>query len=163
MKMKKIIAIIFAMVGILSSGAVETLASPLVVEKGSSNPFAFFNIGSFSGDNLLSPLSIPEAVTCLRFPGKSFNTGILVAGFGQFLGAPSNAFIPGGTAHTDRRRLLPAKPVRHPWCPRLRWRSDVHQPAAYACTEFAPGVSFTREAPFTMTGQLVLGRLGLRT
>ena len=42
MKIKQIIAIILAGVGMLSAGAAETLATPLLVEQG-----GFFTIGAF--------------------------------------------------------------------------------------------------------------------
>ena len=43
--------------------------------------------------------------------------------------------------------------------PRLWWHSEIHQPADSDSTESSP--SFTAEAPFTMTGQLVIGQVGL--
>lgn len=86
MKMKKIIAIIFAMVGILSSGAAETRASPLVVDEGFFQSFAFFNIGTFSGDNFAVSNVNTGGGSLSAFPGQPFDTGILVAGFGHFSG-----------------------------------------------------------------------------
>ena len=51
MKTKKIIAIVFALIGILFSGAAEIRASPLVADEGFFESFAFFNTGTFSGDS----------------------------------------------------------------------------------------------------------------
>ena len=77
MKTKKIVAIVVALVGVLSAGAAETLAAPLVVEQGVFFNSFFFadgtNDGSFSGDNFA--VSIFAIGTGVGFE-EVFTTGI---------------------------------------------------------------------------------------
>jgi len=161
MKMKKIMAIIFGMVGILSSGAAETRASPLVVDEGFFQSFAFFNIGTFSGDNFAVSNVNTGGGNLSAFPGQPFDTGILVAGFGHFSGAPPNAFIPGGTGTVQIGNVsCQLSPVVIPGAPDCGGVLTFINPPITLPPNLTPGVSFTGEAPFTMTGQLVLGQMG---
>ena len=62
------------------------MPSPLVVDEGFFQSFAFFNIGKFSGDNFAVSNVDPGGGNLSAFPGQPFDTGILVAGFGNFRG-----------------------------------------------------------------------------
>ena len=77
MKTKKIVAIVVALVGVLSAGAAETLAAPLVVEQGLFFNSFFFadgtNDGFFSGDDFA--VSIFSVGTGVGFE-QVFTTGI---------------------------------------------------------------------------------------
>ncbi len=147
MKMKKIGAIVVALVGVLSAGAAETLAAPLVVEQG-----GFFNSffvdsgqngGAFSGDNFA--VSIFAVGTGVGFE-QVFTTGIYDVAFERgslYLGGTIQVGDVSCQSHPD-----PAGPA----CSgTLRF---ISQPLT-----LIPDI--VHEAPFTMTGQLVLGRLGL--
>ena len=145
--MKKIVAIILGLVGLLSAGAAETLAAPLVVEQGVFANSAFFgdgrNDGAFSGDNFA--VSIFATGTGVGF-GEVFTTGIWDVAFergSNFLGGTIQVGDVSCQSHPD-----PAGPA----CSgTLRF---ISQPLT-----LVPNI--VHEAPFTMTGQLVLGRLGL--
>ena len=88
MKIKQIIAIILAGVGMLSAGAAETRADPLLVTQGFFQTFQFTNHGTFSGDNFAVSDINTAGGNFSAFPGQVFDTGIIVAGFGQVSGAP---------------------------------------------------------------------------
>lgn len=145
--MKKIVAISLTLIGILSAGATETLATPLVVEQGFFFNSAFFgdgqNSGAFSGDNFA--VSIFATGTGVGF-GEVFTTGIWDVAFergSNFLGGTIQVGDVSCQSHPD-----PAGPA----CSgTLRF---ISQPLT-----LVPNI--VHEAPFTMTGQLVLGRLGL--
>jgi len=158
MKMKKNIAIILGVVGILSGGAAETLAAPLVVEQGSYVTFGSFCCGgilssdgaTFSGDNFaVSNLGTHES----NFFEQVFITGILDVRFGSLGPAGSHGTIQVGDVSCDVT-FSPSPGV--PNCgAALRF---VHSPIAIIPPN--PQGS-SAQAPFTMTGQLVLGRSGL--
>jgi hypothetical protein len=147
MKVKKTIAIILGLVGILSACATETLAAPLVVEQGVFANSFFFDLGrndgAFSGDNFA--VSIFAVGTGVGF-GEVFTTGIWDVVFergSNFLGGTIQVGDVSCQSHPD-----PAGPA----CSgTLRF---ISQPLT-----LVPDI--VHEAPFTMTGQLVLGRLGL--
>jgi hypothetical protein len=149
-KMKKLIATILALVGILSAGAAETLAAPLVVEQGGFfNSLGLFDIqnrGAFSGDNFA--VSIVAVGTGVGFE-QVFTTGIYDVAFER----GSNFF--GGTIQVGDVSCQSHPDPAGPDCSgTLRF---INQPLPFV-PEFPP---VPHEAPFTMTGQLVLGRLGL--
>ena len=146
MKVKKTIAIILGLVGILSAGATETLAAPLVVEQGVFANSFFFDLGrndgAFSGDNFA--VSIFAVGTGVGF-GEVFTTGIWDVVFergSNFLGGTIQV---GDVSCQSHPGPGPASSGT------LRF---VSQPLT-----LVPDIP--HEAPFTMTGQLVLGRLGL--
>ena len=144
--MKKIVAISLTLIGILSAGAAETLAAPLVVEQGVFANSAFFgdgrNDGAFSGDNFA--VSIFATGTGVGF-GEVFTTGIWDVAFER-----GSHFL-GGTIQVGDASCQ-TFPDTGPACSgTLRF---VSQPLT-----LVPNI--VHEAPFTMTGQLVLGRLGL--
>jgi len=146
MKVKKTIAIILGLVGILSAGATETLAAPLVVEQGGFFSSIFLgsgqNNGDFSGDNF----AVTIFATGTGVFGGVFTTGIWDVVFergSNFLGGTIQVGDVSCQSHPD-----PAGPA----CSgTLRF---ISQPLT-----LVPDI--VHEAPFTMTGQLVLGRLGL--
>jgi hypothetical protein len=147
MKTKKIVAIVVALVAVLSAGAAETLAAPLVVEQGFFFNSIFLgsgqNNGAFSGDNFA--VSIFATGTGVGF-GEVFTTGIWDVAFergSNFLGGTIQVGDVSCQSHPE-----PAGPA----CSgTLRF---ISQPLT-----LIPDI--VHEAPFTMTGQLVLGRLGL--
>ena len=146
MKVKKTIAIILGLVGILSAGATETLAAPLVVEQGVFANSFFFDLGrndgAFSGDNFA--VSIFAVGTGVGF-GEVFTTGIYDVAFER------GSLYLGGTIQVGDVSCQ-SHPGPGPACSgTLRF---VSQPLT-----LVPDIP--HEAPFTMTGQLVLGRLGL--
>ena len=150
MKIKQIIAIILAGVGMLSAGAAETLATPLLVEQGGffnlSGPGTFQNGGAFSGDNFA--VSIFASGTGVGFE-QVFTTGIYDVAFER--GSPYF----GGTIEVGDVSCQSHPDPAGPDCSgTLRF---INQPLGFV-PEFPP---VPHEAPFTMTGQLVLGRLGL--
>ena len=148
MKMKKIIAIILAGVGILSAGAAETLATPLVVEQGGFFNSSFFgsgqNNGAFSGDNFA--VSIFATGTGVGFE-QVFTTGIYDVAFER-----GSNFL-GGTIQVGdvSCQTHPSNGIGPDCSGTLRF---ISQPLT-----LVPDIP--HQAPFTMTGQLVLGRLGL--
>jgi len=158
MKTKKIVAIGVALVGVLSAGAAETLAAPLVVEQGFYSTFGSFCCGgtlssdeaTFSGDNFaVSNLGTHES----NFFEQVFITGILDVRFGSLGPAGSHGTIQVGDVSCDVT-FSPSPGV--PDCgAALRF---VHSPITIPPTN---PQGFSGQAPFTMTGQLVLGRLGL--
>ena len=147
--MKKIVAISLTLVGILSAGATETLAAPLVVEQGGFFSSIFLgsgqNNGDFSGDNF----AVTIFATGTGVFGEVFTTGIWDVVFER----GSNYL--GGTIQVGDVSCQ-----SHPYPP---------DPAGPACSGTLRFISqpltlvpdIVHEAPFTMTGQLVLGRLGL--
>jgi hypothetical protein len=149
--MKKIIAVILGVVGILSAGAAEALAIPLVVEQGGFfNSVGFFEImngAAFSGNNFA--VSIFAVGTGVGGFEQVFTTGIYDVAFergSHFLGGRIQVADVSCESHPD-----PDGPA----CSgNLRL---INQPLPFVA-EFPP---VPHEAPFTMTGQLVLGRLGL--
>ena len=147
MKIKQIIAIILAGVGMLSAGAAETLATPLLVEQGGffnlSGPGTFQNGGAFSGDNFA--VSIFAVGTGVAFE-EVFTTGIYDVAFER----GSNSF--GGTIQVGDVSCQSHPGLAGPDCSgTLRF---ISQPLT-----LVPDI--LHEAPFTMTGQLVLGQVGL--
>ena len=144
--MKKIVAISLILIGILSAGAAETLAAPLVIEQGVFSNAIFFgtgrNDGAFSGDNFA--VSIFATGTGVGF-GEVFTTGIWDVAFER-----GSNFL-GGTIQVGEVSCQ-TFPGTGPACSgTLRF---ISQPLT-----LVPNI--VHEAPFTMTGQLVLGRLGL--
>ena len=154
MKMKKIIAITLAVVGILSTGAAETRADSFVVKQGFYQTSQTAKLGTFSGDNFALDYNVGGGIFLGDAYVMFFETGTLVAGLGNWTPPPSvpdvffgNAFgtIQVGNVSCDLRG------------PRMWWLSDVHQPADGSTST---GRFFSGEAPFTMTGKLVLGPMG---
>jgi len=151
MKMKKTIAIILGVVGILSAGVAETHATPLVVEQGgffnSVGNFDIQNSAAFSGDNFA--VSIFAVGTGVGGFEQVFTTGIYDVAFERgslFLGGRIQVGDVSCESHPD---------PNGPACSgNLRL---INQPLPFVA-EFPP---VPHEAPFTMTGQLVLGRVGL--
>ena len=146
MKVKKTIAIILGLVGILSAGATETLAAPLVVEQGGFFSSIFLgsgqNNGDFSGDNF----AVTIFATGTGVFGEVFTTGIWDVVFergSNFLGGTIQVGDVSCQSHPD--------PTGPACSGTLRF---VSQPLTLVPDTL-------HEAPFTMTGQLVLGRLGL--
>jgi hypothetical protein len=157
MKMKKMIAIILAGVGILSVGAAETRADPLLVTQGFFQTFQFFNQGTFSGDNFAVSDINTAGGNFSAFPGQVFDTGIIVAGFGHVSGAPPSAFVPAGTGTIQvgnvSCQMIPIFDPTVPDCGGVM--TFINSPIPIP-PNLQPGDPFTAEAPFTMTGQLVL-------
>jgi hypothetical protein len=161
MKMKKIMGITFAMVGILSSAAAETRASPLVVDEGFFQAFAFFNIGTFSGDGFAASNVNTVGGSLSAFPTQPFDTGIVVAGFGHFSGAPPNVFFAGGTGTIQIGNVsCQLSPFIIPGMPDCGGVLTFINTPITLPPNLTPGMSFTADAPFTATGQLVVGQMG---
>ena len=147
--MKKIVGISLTLIGIFSAGAAETLAAPLVVEQGGFFNSCFLvsglNNGDFSGDNF----AVTIFATGTGVFGEVFTTGIWDVVFER-----GSNFL-GGTIQVGDDSCQ-----THPYPP---------DPAGPACSGNLRFISqplplvpnIVHEAPFTMTGQLVLGRLGL--
>ena len=143
--MKKIVAISLTLIGILSAGAAETLAAPLVVEQGGFFSSIFLgsgqNNGDFSGDNF--------AVTIFA-TGTGVFGGLFTTGIWDVVFERGSNFL-GGTIQVGDVSCQ-TFPGTGPACSgTLRF---ISQPLT-----LVPNI--VHEAPFTMTGQLVLGRLGL--
>jgi len=150
MKRKQIIAIILVGVGMLSAGAAETLATPLLVEQGgffnSDGISTIENRGAFSGDNFA--VSIFDFGTGVGFQ-EVFTTGIYDVAFerGPFFGGFGGTIQVGDVSCQTFGGVLGG-----PDCSgTLRF---ISQPLTLVPDIF-------HEAPFTMTGQLVLGQVGL--
>jgi PEP-CTERM motif len=162
MKMKKVIAIILAGVGILSAGAAETRADSFVIEQGFFETRGFSQIGTFSGEDVLvSDISTPGG----NFRGQVFDTaqrpshrGTLVAGFGRFPGADGSTLPGSGTIEVGdvNCELIPPAAPAGPACGGTL--TFINSPITIGPPNL-PGGSFAGEAPFTMTGQLVLANL----
>jgi PEP-CTERM motif-containing protein len=147
--MKKIVGISLTLIGIFSAGAAETLAAPLVVEQGGFFSSIFLgsgqNNGDFSGDNF--------AVTIFA-TGTGVFGGLFTTGIWDVVFERGSNFL-GGTIQVGDDSCQ-----THPYPP---------DPAGPACSGNLRFISqplplvpnIVHEAPFTMTGQLVLGRLGL--
>ena len=129
---------------ILASSA-ETLAAPLVVEQGFYQTTAFAQTGTFSGVDFAVSLNIGGGF----FSTPSFNTGTFHVAFGTGAGAlsgPGTIQVDGVSCGT---LFLPGAPD----C-----RGDltfIYQP------NLLPTFNTTGEAPFTMTGQLIVGQSNL--
>ena len=158
MKIKKIIAIILAGVGMLSAGAAETLATPLIVEQGqygfaggkALTPtgflFALFDDATFSGDGFaVSHLFNRDPNEINNIFDAVFMTGVLDRQFG--LGASG---IGGGTIQVGDVSCQIG----------LAFAADCGATLSFVHTPL-PAEFLSHEAPFTMTGQLVLGQVGL--
>ena len=157
MKMKKMIAIILAGVGILSVGAAETRAEPLLVTQGFFQTLQFFNHGTFSGDNFAVSDINTAGGNFSAFPGQVFDTGIIVAGFGHVSGAPPSAFVPPGTGTIQVGNVsCQMSPISDPTPPDCGGVMTFINSPIPIPPNLQPGDPFTAEAPFTMTGQLVL-------
>jgi PEP-CTERM motif len=147
MKMQKIIAIILAVVGILSTGAAETRADSFVIKQGFYENSFNHQAATFSGDNF--------AVDYFLGGGNfSVETGTLVALFGQWTPPPAIPPVFGfgsgfGTIHVSDVSC----DVGAPECG--GFLTFTHSPIVVP-----PHEVFSGEAPFTMTGTLVLGQLG---
>ncbi len=156
MRMKRIIAIILTGVGILSAGATETRADPFVVKQGFYESTQNFQQATFSGDNFAVDYFLAGGI----FGGPDFfDTGILVAGFGNWTPpppVPDVFFASGnGTVQVGDVSCQVADFDPLPDCGGFLTFTNppMGQPP--------PGVVFADEAPFTMTGKLVLGQMGL--
>jgi hypothetical protein len=157
--MKKIIAIILAGVGILSAGAAETRADTLVIEQGFFQTFQFSQNGTFSGDNVLVSNINTAGGNFSAFPGQVFDTGILVAGFGDWMAPPPFQCCSGfGTIEVDNVPCVLIPSFVDPAAPDCGGRLTFINPPITLGPPNLPDGSFAGEAPFTMTGQLVLGR-----
>jgi len=128
---------------ILASSA-ETLAAPLVVEQGFYQTTAFFQAGTFSGDDFaVSNLNIGGGF----FSVGPFNTGTFNVQFG------TSTFSGSGTIQVDGASCTP---FFLPGAPDCRGAlTFMYQP------NLLPTFPSTGESPFTMTGQLVVGQLNL--
>ena len=159
MRIKQTIAIILAGVGMLSAGAAETRADPLLVTQGFFQTFQFTNQGTFSGDNFAVSDIDTAGGNFSAFPGQVFDTGIIVAGFGHVSGAPPSAFIPQGTGTIQVGNVsCQMIPIFDPTLPDCGGVMTFINPPIPIPPNLQPG-PFTAEAPFTMTGQLVLQNL----
>jgi len=157
MKRKQIIAIILAGVAMLSAGAAETLATPLLVEQGFYHTTADFLGGTtnvddatFSGDNFaVSNLGNHES----NYFEQVFITGILEVGFGVL----SSSIASHGTIQVGDvscQAVTDNVVLGLPVCgAALRF---VHAPLTVPPTHPPQAAIFVSEAPFTMMGQLVL-------
>jgi len=156
MKMK-MIALTLAGLGILSVGAAETRADPLLVTQGFFQTFQFFNQGTFSGDNFAVSDINTAGGNFSAFPGQVFDTGIIVAGFGHVSGAPPSAFVPAGTGTIKVGNVsCQMIPIFDPTLPACGGVMTFINPPIPIPPNLQSGDPFTAEAPFTMTGQLVL-------
>ena len=149
MKMK-IIAIILAVVGILSTGAAETRADSFVVKQGFYETTNFFQNATFSGDNFAVDYSLGGGIG-VEGPGL-FEEGILVAAFGNWTPpppVPAVFFGSGdGTIQVGDVSCQVASFDDQPDCG--GFLTFTNPPLGL----LPPGF-FTTEAPFTMTGKLV--------
>ena len=160
MRIKQTIAIILAGVGMLSAGAAETRADPLLVTQGFFQTFQFFNHGTFSGDNFAVSDIDTVGGNFSAFPGQVFDTGIIVAGFGHVSGAPPSAFVPPGTGTIQVGNVsCQMSPISNPTPPDCGGFMTFINPPIPIPPNLQPGDPFTAEAPFTMTGQLVIENL----
>ena len=157
MKIKKIIAIVLACVGMLSANAAETLATPLIVEQGQYGVAgghaltpggflsAFFDDATFSGDGFaVSHLFTNDINEINNVFDAVFRTGALDVQFG--LGVPAN----GGTIQVGDVSCQIG----------LEFAADCGATLSFVHTPL-PAEFLSHEAAFTMTGQLVLGQVGL--
>jgi hypothetical protein len=147
MKIKKVIAIVLVGVGMLSAGAAETRAEPLLVNQGFFQTFEFFNLGTFSGANFsVSDISTGGG----SFGAQVFTTGILQAGFG-IAPNPGTGTIQVGNVSCQ---MIPAFDPNLPVCGGVM--TFINPPIPIGPPNLPDG-SFAATAPFTMTGQLTLG------
>jgi hypothetical protein len=162
MKMKKIIAIILAGGGILSAGATETRADSFVVEQGFYQSSAFSQQATFSGDDFAVNYNLAGGIFGGSAREMFYETGIFVAGFGRWTPPPAvpNVFFAGGPGTIQVGNVscqlpfpIPAPPGT-PDCGGFLTFSN--QPMGLPPI----GSMFTGEAPFTMTGQLVVSQMG---
>jgi hypothetical protein len=146
MKMKKIIAIILAVVGILSTGAAETRADSFVIKQGFYENSFFHQDATFSGDNFAVDYFLG---------GGNFHveTGTLVAAFGDWTPPPAIPAVFFGSGFGPIQVGDVSCDVGAPECG--GFLTFTHSPIVVP-----PHEVFSGEAPFTMTGKLVLGQLG---
>jgi hypothetical protein len=149
--MKKTVAIMLAGLGILLAGAAETVADPLVVKQGFFQTFAFFQEGTFSGDDF----AVSDLVTGGgTFFGQVFvpNNGILTGEFGTL--ATINIPIVQGTIHIGAGSCPTT--FEDPQCGGFL---TFQNPPITIPSNFPADDNFFGEAPFTMVGQLEVGNL----
>jgi PEP-CTERM motif len=158
METKKIIAIVLAVAGILLTGAAETRADSFVVKQGFYETAATFQQAKFSGDNFAVDYSIGGGIFLGDARVMFFETGTLVAGFGRWTPPPSVPdvfFGPGdGTIQVGDVSCQPANDAGQPDCG--GFLTFTNSPMGLP----PPDKFFAAEAPFTMTGQLILSQMG---